>query len=267
MSQIAVSEVFKPAEVPIDSVSMRPGAGVPGGQEYVARRLLGDLVRGSSEPVLVRSLGTGFEIIAGDVEYLAARKRGSRTIKVMVGDLDDRDALLMRLLEGSRRGDLNPVEEAEIIRELNVEFGLTQQEIAMRCDRVQSTVANKIRLLRLPAEVLDSLRRGEIGERHARALLRLGGLDKQSEVFRRAVRMHASATEVEFMCDVASGGPTSRRRRGRTGKGAVMDLRIYQNSLRAVVREMRKAGLGVTCDEESSDRVWEFRVQVKTEES
>jgi ParB family chromosome partitioning protein len=267
LSQFGVSDVFRPAEVPIDSVSMRPGAGVPGGQEYVARRLLGDLVRGSSEPVLVRPIGTGFEIIAGDVEYLAARKRGSRTVKVLLGEIGDRDALLMRLLEGSRRGDLNPVEEAEIIRELNVEFGLTQQEIAMRCDRVQSTIANKMRLLKLPAEILDSLRRGDIGERHGRALLKLGEGQKQSEVFRRAMRMRASAAEVESMCDVASGAPAGRRGRGRTGKGVVRDLRIYQNSLRAVVREMRKAGLAVTCDEETSDKVWEFRVQVKTEES
>jgi ParB family chromosome partitioning protein len=267
LPQTAVNDLFRPAEVAIDSVAMRAGAGVPGGQEYVTRRLLGDLVRGTSQPVLVRPVGIGYEIIAGDVEYLAARKRGSRTIKVLVGDVSGRDALLMRLLEGSRRGDLNPVEEAEIVRELNVEFGLTQQEIAMRCDRVQSTVANKMRLLKLPGDVLESLRRGEIGERHARALLKLGDAGKQSEMFRRVVRMRASAAEVESMCDVAAGVPKSGGRRGRSGKGVVKDARIYQNSLRAVVREMRKAGLRVTCDEETSDKLWEFRVQLKTGES
>lgn len=268
MSEMASSEVWRPLEVDIDSLIMRQGSGVPGGQEYITRRILGDLVRGSSEPILVRPLGDRFEIIAGDVLYLAARRRGVPTLKVMLADLGEREALLLRLLEGSRRGDLNPVEEGEIVRELNVEFGLTQHEIAMRCMKVQSTVANKMRLLRLPREILDSLRRGEIGERHARALLKLGDADKQTEMFRRALRMRASAAEVESMCDVA--GPGAKRKRGRGrggGKGVIKDLRIYQNSLRAVIREMRKAGLGVTCDEESSGTVWEFRVQVKTEES
>jgi ParB family chromosome partitioning protein len=228
---------------------------------------LGDLVRGNSDPVLVRPLGTGFEIIAGDVEFLAAKKRGNKTVKAMVGDIEDKEALLLRLLEGSRRGDLNPVEEAEIIGELRGEFGLTQQEIAMRSNRVQSTVANKIRLLKLPAEVQDSLRRGDIGERHARALLKLSEASKQSEVFRRAMRMKASAAEVESMCDLAAGSPKPRRGRRRAGKGVIRDLRIYQNSLRSVALEMSKAGLTVICDEESSENVWEFRVQVRTEDS
>ncbi|MEX0974145.1 MAG: ParB/RepB/Spo0J family partition protein [Bacillota bacterium] len=267
MSLVSVMDLFKPVELPVDSLTMRPGAEVPGGLEYVTRRLLGDLVRGSSDPVLVRPMGTGFEIIAGDVDYLAAKKRGNRTVKAMVGEIDDKDSLLLRLLEGSRRGDLNPMEEAEIIRELNGEFGLTQQEIAMRSDRVQSTVANKMRLLKLPADVQDSLRHGEIGERHARALLKLVDPVRQSEVFKRALRMKASAAVVESMCDLAAGGVRIRRGRGKTGKGIIKDLRIYQNSLRSVVREMKKAGLTVICDEESSENVWEFKVQVRTEDS
>ena len=267
MSQVDASGVFKLTEVPIDSVALRPGAGVPGGDEHVARKLLGELVRGSSEPVLVRPVGSGYEIIAGDVEYLAAKRRGSATIRVMVGDVSGRDALLMRLLEGARRGDLNPVEEAEIIRELNTEFGLTQQEIAMRSDKVQSTIANKLRLLKLPPEVLESLRRGEIGERHARALLKLDDRSEQLEVFRRALKARASAAEVESMCDLRVKSPKARRSRRKGSKGAVKDLRIYQNSLRAVVREMREAGLSVTCDEETPDKAWEFRIRVKTEES
>lgn len=245
---------------------MRSGAGVPGGQGSVARKMLGDLVRGSAEPVLARRLQTGFEIIAGDIEYVAALRRNAKTMRVMVADLSDKDALLLRLLEGSRRGDLNPVEEAEIIRELNRDHGLTQQEIAMRCNKVQSTVANKIRLLRLPNEILESLRKGDIGERHARALLKVEGPEKQGEIFRRAMRMKASAAEVEAMSDLAAGSIRTKRGRGRSAKGVIRDIRIYQNSLRAVVREMKKAGLTVTCDEESSGGGWEFKVQVKTED-
>lgn len=267
MSLTTMLDQFKPADLPVDALIMRPGAGVPGGQEYVTRRLLGDLVRGSSEPVLVRQAGTGFEIIAGDVEYLAARRRGSRTVKAMIGEIGDKEAFLLRLLEGSRRGDLNPIEEAEIIRELRSEYALTQQEIAMRSNRVQSTVANKLRLLKLPDEIRESLRRGEIGERHARALLKMEDQGKQMEVYKRAMRMRASAAEVESMCDVAAGPPRARKDRRKTGKGIIRDVRIFQNSLRAVVREMTKAGLTVACDEQTTEHVWEFKVQVRTEDS
>ena len=267
MSLATVMDLFKPVALPVNVMFMRQGAAVPGGQEFVTRRLLGDLVRGNSEPVLVRSIGNGFEIIAGDVEYLAAKKRGTTTVKAMLGEIGDKEALLLRLLEGGRRGDLNPIEEAEILSELRTEYGLTQQEIAMRCNRVQSTVANKIRLLKLPAEVREALRCGDIGERHARALLKLEEQSKQMEVYRRAVRMKASAAEVESMCDVASGMPRSPRGRRKTGKGIIRDLRIYQNSLRSVVREMSKAGLAVQCDENASENAWEFKVQVKTEDS
>lgn len=267
MSVAAATYFAGPVDLPIESLSMRKGAGVPGGQEYVARRLLGDLVRGSSDPVLVRRVGDLFEVIAGDVEYLAAKKRGSSTVRVLVGEVSDKDALLLRLLEGGKRGDLNPIEEAEIIQELRSEYGLTQQEIAMRCNRVQSTIANKLRLLRLPEEIRESLRKGEIGERHGRALLKLGDPAKQMQIWRRATRMKASAAEVEAMCDLAAGTPKKPRERRKPGKGIIKDMRIYQNSLRSVVREMTKAGLAVSCDEESTDYTWEFKVQVRTEDS
>ena len=267
MSQVDASGTLRTIEVPIEKVVLRPGASMPGGDEQLARKILGDLVRGSSERILVRPLNSMYEVIVGDSEYLAARKRGVTTVKVMVSEVHGRDALLLRLREGARRGDLNPLEEAEIIRDLNKEFGMTQHEIAMRCGKVQSTIANKLRLLRLPPEVRESLRRGDIGERHARALLKLDDPSEQVEIFRRAVKSHASAVEVESMCALRVKVPKTRRRRKKSGKGAVKDLRIYQNSLRAVVREMKEAGLSVTCDEVTPDKAWEFRVLVKTEES
>jgi len=256
---------FRPSEVMVEELSMRPGAMVPGGKDLVSKKLLQNLVRGTSEPVLARRLGSGLEIVAGDLEFLVAVKRGARSLKVMVADLDDREALLIRLGEGSRRGELNPLEEAEIIRTLNQEYGMTQQEIAMRCGKVQSTIANKMRLLKLPAEVLTALRSGEIGERHARALLKVQDPLKQVEIFRRGQRTRASAQDMESMCSLASGPAKGGRGRRRAGRGVVKDIRIYQNGLRSVVREMQKAGLSVAYEEENVENGWEFRVLVKPE--
>lgn len=265
-SQVLVLDKFQPAEIPVDRLVMRAGAGVPGGTDAVSRKLLQNLVRGASEPVLVRPTGQKMEIVAGDMEYLAALKRGATVLKVLIGEIDDKEALLTRLAEGSRRGELNAMEEAEIIKALNRDYGMTQQEIAMRTGRVQSTVANKMRLLKLPQAVCDALRAGEIGERHARALLRVTEPAKQDDIFRRTVKVRASAQDTESMCSVAApGAARSGRGRRRGGKGVVKDFRIYQNGLRSVVREMQKAGLNVVCEEENVENAWEFRVSVKPE--
>ncbi|HHY76664.1 MAG TPA: ParB/RepB/Spo0J family partition protein [Firmicutes bacterium] len=265
MSQALTLDKFQPSEVSVTEIALRPGAVVPGGSDTVSRRLLQNLVRGTSEPILARRLGDKLEIVAGDLEFLVAVRRGARSLKVMVADLDDREALLIRLMEGARRGDINPVEEAEIIRTLNREYGMTQQEIAMRCGRVQSTIANKLRLLRLPEEIISALRTGEIGERHARALLKVSDPARQVDIFKRALRTRASAQEVESMCSLAAGPAKETRGRKKHGLGVVKDIRIYQNGLRRVVREMLKAGLSVVYEEENVENSWEFRVLVKAE--
>jgi ParB family chromosome partitioning protein len=265
MSQALTLDKFQPSEVTVDEIALRPGSMVPGGTDLISRKLLQNLVRGTSEPILARRLGDRLEIVAGDLEYLVAVKRGSKSVKVMVAELDDREALLMRLTEGPRRGDVNPIEEAEIIQTLNKEYGMTQQEIAMRGGRVQSTIANKMRLLRLPQEIVSAIRTGEIGERHARALLKVGDPEKQIEIFKRGLRTRASAQEMETMCSLASGPGKRNRGRKKSGLGVVKDIRIYQNGLRRVVREMLKAGLSVAYEEENVENGWEFRVLVKPE--
>lgn len=259
MARGALADKFEVKEIPVESIQMRSGAYVPGGAESVSRKVLKDLVRGTRAPIFVRPVGKGYEVIAGDIEFLAARGQGAGTLEVQVAELDDRDALLMRLLEGCSRGDVNVAEEAEIIRDLNREYGLTQHEIAVRCDRVQSTVANKLRLLKLPQEVLQSLRHGEIGERHARALLKVPNADKQMAIFRRCLKSRMSATDMESMCTAAAGA-SSRARVKKSHRGVVKDPRIYQNALRSVVREMQKAGLSAFCEEDSADDRWEFKV-------
>ncbi len=261
MSVGALLDKFETADVPTDRIEMRVGACVPGGTGSVRKKIIKNLVRGSRAPIFVRPVGDKYELVAGDTEFLAARKQGQVAVRVFLSALDDKDALFLRLHEGGQRRDLNAVEEAEIIRELNVEHGLTQQEIAVRCDRVQSTIANKLRLLSLPSEILASLRKGEIGERHARALLKLKDRDKQMEAFQRLMRWGLSAKDVESLCSVLT-GDKSRRNTKRTTQGAVKDPRIYQNALRSVVREMQKAGLEAVCEENVTHDKWEFRVTV-----
>jgi ParB family chromosome partitioning protein len=265
MSLSPLSDKFHWERLSVQKIKLRDGSQLPGGQQAVTRKILRDLVGAERDPILVIPFGDMFQVIAGDIEYLAAVGRGETIIDVQVGDVSDQEALLIRLSQAGKRGDVNAVEEAEMFRELNLEYGMTQQEIAMRCGRVQSTVANKMRLLKLPSEVLDHLRAGNIGERHARALLKLKDENAQIEMLNRCLKRGLSASEVEDLCTNISG--RIMRRRGRVKKGIVKDFRIYKNTLRSVVKEMRKAGLDVVCDEESDDNSWEFRILLKEGET
>lgn len=128
---------------------------------------------GVVQPLLVSLLPTGrYQLIAGERRLRAARKAGLRTVPVLVRErVSARDALELALIENVQRQDLNPIEEAQAYQQLHQEFGLTQEEIARRVGKERSTVANLVRLLRLPEPVKRLVASGDLSMGHARALL------------------------------------------------------------------------------------------------
>lgn len=259
------AEGFETKNVPVDHITLMPGACLPGGDTAVSRAILAELVKGSREPLLVRPVGTKYELVAGDLEYWVARKRGEEAVTCMVREMDHVTAIVTRISEGAKRKDVNPVEEALLLDQLVNEYGMTHQEIAIRCGRMQCTVSNKLRLLRLPGEVLEALKSGEIGERQARALLRVKDDARQLELFRRCVKMNLTAGDMESLCGFSPSGVKKRTSMASArGKVIYKDPRIFQNTLRKIVVEMKKAGLDVVCREESYEKSWEFKVLVRT---
>lgn len=129
-------------------------------------------------PVVVRRASIGFQIIAGERRVRAARLAGLTHVPAIVKDADDSQALQMALVENLQREDLNPMESAEAYQRLIDEYGLTQEELAGRVGRDRSSVANSLRLLRLPKQLRDDVAAGIVSEGHARALL---GLDKATD--------------------------------------------------------------------------------------
>lgn len=128
---------------------------------------------GVVQPLLVRRVGDGYEVVAGERRLRAARLAGLSHVPVVVRTLSDEQALGLSLIENIQREDLNPLEQARAFERLSGEFGLTQEEIAARTGKDRATVANLMRLLRLPAEVQELLEQGKITAGHARALLKL----------------------------------------------------------------------------------------------
>ena len=152
---------------------------------------------GVLQPIVVRKVGGGFELIAGERRLRAAKKAGLATIPAIVRESDDSESLREALIENIHREDLNPIELAEAFRELLEELGLKQETLAERLGVSRSHVANTIRLLQLPAEVQTRLAEGKIQAGHGRALLSLVDADAQNTLALRAAAEELSVREVE----------------------------------------------------------------------
>jgi ParB family chromosome partitioning protein len=177
---------------------------------------LADSIRaqGVVQPVLVRPRPAGgYELIAGERRWRAAREAGVPTVPALIREADERDALLLGLVENVAREQLSPVEEARAYALLLDEFGLTLGEIGERVGRSKPTVSNRLRLLELPDDVLAMLERGELSEGHARAVLAVQGHEERRRLARLIVRRGLSVRAAERAARWA--GARTRPRRPR----------------------------------------------------
>jgi ParB family chromosome partitioning protein len=152
---------------------------------------------GIVQPILVRPRGDRYQIVAGERRWRAAQALGLATVPVAVRQIPDERLLELALVENIQRQELTPLEEAQAFKRLLEDFHLTQEEIAHHVGRDRATVANAIRLLRLPATVQNLLASGQINAGHARALLALDETDEQVALGREAARRGLSVREVE----------------------------------------------------------------------
>jgi ParB family transcriptional regulator, chromosome partitioning protein len=181
---------------------------------------LADSVRsqGVIQPVVVRPRADGgWELIAGERRWRAARKAGLPTVPALIREADDRDSLLLGLVENVAREELSPAEEARAYAVLIDEFGLSLGEVAERVGRSKPSVSNRMRLLELPEDVLAMLERGELSEGHARAVLAVPDQDGRRRLAREIVKSGMSVRAAEGKARWAGAKQKPRR------KGAPVD--------------------------------------------
>jgi ParB family transcriptional regulator, chromosome partitioning protein len=154
---------------------------------------------GVIQPIVVRKAEQGYEIVAGERRWRASQRAGLLKVPVVVRDIPDDKLLAAALIENIQREDLNPIEEAHAYRRLSDEFGLTQEQIAESVGKDRSSVANYVRLLRLPAEIRDHVGAGTLSMGHARALLGLPDDGAQLKVGRDVVSKGLSVRETETL--------------------------------------------------------------------
>jgi ParB family transcriptional regulator, chromosome partitioning protein len=152
---------------------------------------------GLMQPILVRKRPNGFEIIAGERRWRACQRAGLKAIDVIVKDLADSEVFEWALIENIQREDLNPIEEAEAYKRLLESTNLTQEQLAIRVSKDRSTIANALRLLKLPDEVRRQVIAGALSMGHARALLALDDPEAMVKMARDIVKRGLSVREVE----------------------------------------------------------------------
>jgi ParB family chromosome partitioning protein len=190
------------------------------------------LKAGLLQPIVVRAArgDGGFELIAGERRLRACQALGWERIPAVKREVDDRTALTLALIENLQRDDLSPVDEARGYERLIAEFSLAQQDVADAVGRDRSTVANALRLLKLPAAVLALLHEGRLSVGHARALLGLEDARAATALAREAVDLGLSVRDIEDR--VRGGRAPVRRPRLKKGMGQAPEVRRIEDALR-----------------------------------
>ena len=169
-------------------------------------------VHGIIQPLTVRQLSSGYyQIIAGERRWRAARIAGLAEVPVVIIEADDKKATELALIENLQRQDLNPVEEALGYQTLINDYHMTQEEAAGQVGKSRPAVANALRLLSLPDEVLEMLRSGAITAGHARAILTLKSEKKQQEAAQKIAALGLSVRQAELLCKNMTKEPTPQK--------------------------------------------------------
>lgn len=213
---------------------------------------------GLIQPITVCERDGKYEIVAGERRYRACILAGFTEIPAVVMETNDEQLAQRALVENVQRENLSAIEEAKAYAAIMEKTGMTQEEMALRMGKSQSTIANKIRLLNLPQEIQDAVTGRQITERHARALLKLDE-QKQVEAYRKIVKQGYNVRQSEEMVNKILEPKEPKKKQAI--RGITRNLRIAFNTIYSAVNMIKKTGIKVETEEEETDR--DVRIIVK----
>ncbi len=219
---------------------------------------------GLIQPVVVRRAGDGYQLVVGERRFLACRKLGWKKISAAVQTLSDNAMATIALIENLQRENLNFIEEAMGYISLMKNFSFTQEVLAQRLGKSQSTIANKIRLLKLSEPVREKLLENGLSERHARALLRIASEEEQLktilEISERGLTVMQAEKRIEKITEAQSSGNKRKK-----AKPIIRDMRIVLNTIREAVSMIRSSGLYPDVDETIEEDYIEITIRLTKE--
>lgn len=214
---------------------------------------LADSIRslGVLQPLTVRRRNGQWELVAGERRLRAAKLAGLDQVPCLSIQVDGQASSLLALVENLQRRDLDFWEEAQALRKLIDTYHISQEEVARRLGKSQSSIANKLRLLKLSPEVLSLLREHGASERHARALLRLEVPEQQLDVARQIVQHGLTVAQTEAVVEgLLASAPLNPRKRPTF---IVKDVRLFLNTITRSLDLMRSAGVDAQCRRQDTD--------------
>lgn len=201
---------------------------------------------GVLQPIVVRKSGkNSYEIIAGERRWRACKRAGLKEIPAIIKDAGDSETAVMALIENLQRENLNFLEEAEGYRQLMQDYGLTQEQLAMKLGKSQSTIANKMRILKMSPEIIKIISREKLSERHARALLKLPDENLQMQALKQIIDKGMNVRQTEDLVDrlIEEIENEKEKEKKKSFKIAIKDVRIFVNSVKKLVKSIKDTGI------------------------
>lgn len=225
---------------------------------------------GLLQPLTVRKLKNDeYELIAGERRLRASVMAGFTKIPCIVMKCSDKDSAIFALIENLQRKDLGMFEEARGINRLIRKYGITQEQAAIQLGKKQSTVANKLRLLRLSYDEQDWIVQAGLTERHARALLKIQNEDSRKEVLSHIIAENLNVKETEkhisSLLDNKKVQPLHNNNNNNDKKIVVKDVRIFVNTISRAVDTMRMSGIDAVSNKEETEDYIEYKVKIPKE--
>lgn len=219
---------------------------------------------GVIQPIVVRRFGEEqYEIIAGERRYRAMKKLNWTEVPAIVRNLSDKETASIALIENLQREELTAIEEAMAYQQLIELHSLTQEALAQRLGKGQSTVANKLRLLKLPQNVQEAILKREISERHARALISIKDEETQSELVELVKEYDWNVRQLEDYIQQLLTPKDEEVKKERPKRKAISkDIRIAVNTIRQSLSMVTKSGIKVKTEEEETEEFYTITVKI-----
>ena len=209
-----------------------------------------------------------YELIAGERRLRAAKYNGLDKVPCIVNDFSNEEMAEIALIENLQRKDLDFIEESMAYSKLIEKFNLTQKELANKLGKSQSTIANKLRILNLPEEIKDKLRNPLISERHARSLLKLSDVSFQKKVIDKILKEELTVRETQkFIEKLLNKDQKDDKDKKNKRDTVYKDLRLFKNTIKQTINEMKQAGLDVRVEQEKDEEFVRYQILLPRNQS
>lgn len=216
---------------------------------------------GILQPLSVRKIDKGYELIAGERRLRASRLLQLKYVPCIILDISSRTSAILALVENIQRQDLSFFDEANAIEKLINYYGMTQEDAAIKLGKAQSTIANKLRILKLTDEEKELIVKFNLTERHARSLLRLGSKEDRLEIINKVIKHNLNVERTEALIDEYIGKVRDKESYRKRSK-VFQNVKIFVNTINKAVETMKAAGIAADSRKIQNEDYIEYRVKI-----